>query len=157
MLWCVLKYKNDNIWALNQGASFFWSFWGSSFVLRKYFMSEMSISWETSESMNHQLNSRNNFVGLKWNLNSQMTTWTHSLNTLKKPDCRHNSVKTLVIYGKAQGSATPFCVTDAVKWARDLRNRICCPVVFALNTKQACGGTIPKRAPFNQSKTSKYK
>lgn len=74
-----------------------------------------------------------------------------------KPDCRHNSVKTLVIYGKAQGSATPFCVTDAVKWARDLRNRICCPVVFALNTKQACGGTIPKRAPFNQSKTSKYK
>lgn len=157
MIWCVLKYKNDNIWAFYKGASFFWSFWGFSFVLHEYFMSEMSISRETSESMNHQLNSRNNFVGLNWNSNFQMTTWTHNLNTLKKPDCRHNSVKTWVRYGKTQGAATPFCVTDAVKWVWDLRNRICCPVVFALNTKQACGGTIPKRAPFNQSKTSKYK
>ena len=44
----------------------------------------------------------------------------------------------------------------------DLRNRTCgpfplCTVVSSLNTKQACGGTIPKRGPFTQSKMSKYK
>lgn len=61
-------------------------------------------------------------------------------------------------FGKASAKASSHCVTSRVRWQYDLMNRMClCMVVSGLNTKQACGGTIPKRGPFNQSERSKCK